>query len=422
MGIIYYIDPTSFFEFKGGAEINIKNVYEYLKNKDEIILLPTITSIIESRDKIIENIDKIKKLNVPDFIEKILLNKETNYKNIFEEYIKYLKNEDSQIIFDQYFYVRRKISKIKLIKYLFSTGCNEELCFESFYLSKRSNKKLVTLFQTVSRQPSSSLNYIYHAIKYGLDEKIWGIENPIYYRYIVKIRRLLKDNNYKYFLAVSYGTLKSLGITRNPKAIALRYGNAFDKKLLNYRTKNKENYLVFYARLYGRKGLYDIPYIMKELKKYDKDIKLKIFGKFASENHKNTFFNLIKKFKLEDNIEYLGFLSEEEKYRIVSKAKVLLYPTHHDEFSLVILESLALGTPVVSYNIPGTYYVYKDLPSVKFVKEFDIRSMAKEVYNILNMDDSKYFELIYNGKTDKFLEEHSSWEKVAEEIYYYLKN
>ena len=59
MGIIYYIDPTSFFEFKGGAEINIKNVYEYLKNKDEIILLPTITSIIESRDKIIENIRSI---------------------------------------------------------------------------------------------------------------------------------------------------------------------------------------------------------------------------------------------------------------------------------------------------------------------------------------------------------------------------
>jgi glycosyltransferase involved in cell wall biosynthesis len=421
MSIIYYVDPLAFLEFRGGAEVNIKRVYEHLKNKDNIILLPTISSLIENKEKIMENIDKIKKLNIPDFTEKIIENKEINYKDLFEKYIEYLKNEDSQIIFDQYFYVRRKISKIKLVKYLIYNGCNEEFCFESFCLSKKSNKKLVTLFQTVSRQLSSSLNYIYHAIKYGLDEKIWGLENPIYYRYILKIGKLLKEENYKYFLAVSYGTVESLGI-KGEKVKVLKYGNAFDKKLFNYRTKNKEDYIVFYARLYGRKGLYDIPYIMRELKKYDKNIKLKIFGKFASEKHKDSFFNLVKKFNLEDNIEYLGFLSEEEKYKVVSKARVLLYPTHHDEFSLVILESLALGTPVVSYNIPGPYYVYKDLPSVKFVREFDIKSMAKEVYNILNMDDNEYFELIYNEKTDKFLEEHSSWEKVAEEIYYYLKN
>jgi glycosyltransferase involved in cell wall biosynthesis len=49
------------------------------------------------------------------------------------------------------------------------------------------------------------------------------------------------------------------------------------------------------------------------------------------------------------NIEYLGFVSDEEKNHVLSQARALVYPTNWDEpCAGAPLESLACGTPVIS--------------------------------------------------------------------------
>ncbi|WP_236749113.1 glycosyltransferase [Acidianus manzaensis] len=105
---------------------------------------------------------------------------------------------------------------------------------------------------------------------------------------------------------------------------------------------------------------------------------------------------------------------------MVSKARALIYSSHTDSFSLVILESLALGTPVVAYDLPGPKSAYKGLDAVKFVKEFDVKTMAQYTLNILKMKDEEYFNLIYNEKLNNFLDRYKSWDKVADEILKYL--
>ncbi|WP_256202758.1 glycosyltransferase [Sulfuracidifex tepidarius] len=221
-------------------------------------------------------------------------------------------------------------------------------------------------------------------------------------------------------LAVSEGSLEGLKL-KSEKIKVLKPGNAFNPDLLRFRTKNKENYLVFWARLYYLKGIFEIPYIMREIVKRHRDVKLLIFGEFINNIEKEKFFNLIKNFNLEKHIKWLGFISDEEKYKIVSKARALIYPSHVDSFSLVILESLALGTPVIAYDLPGPKSIYRDLKAVRFVREFDIDRMALNVLDILKMKDEDYFSfLIYNEMLDKFLERYNSWDKVTDEILTYL--
>jgi len=41
-----------------------------------------------------------------------------------------------------------------------------------------------------------------------------------------------------------------------------------------------------------------------------------------------------------------------------------------------------MGTPVVAYDISGPKSVYNGLSAVKFVEEFNIKSMATEVVKI----------------------------------------
>ncbi|WP_338598643.1 glycosyltransferase [Sulfolobus tengchongensis] len=76
-------------------------------------------------------------------------------------------------------------------------------------------------------------------------------------------------------------------------------------------------------------------------------------------------------------------MNKDELYKNVSKAKLLIYPSLADGFSLVILESLAVGTPVISYNFFPIYSAYKNVPAVRF-SSFNNSKFAKIVYSSLN--------------------------------------
>ena len=53
-----------------------------------------------------------------------------------------------------------------------------------------------------------------------------------------------------------------------------------------------------------------------------------------------------------DNIEFVGFLSRDEKDEVVAKAKGLVFPNKED-FGIAPVEAMALGTPVIAYGYGG---------------------------------------------------------------------
>jgi len=184
------------------------------------------------------------------------------------------------------------------------------------------------------------------------------------------MRRLMEVHGKPRFVALlSKGQAEVLGVDRwGIPYFILNPANAVDPELLNHRGVGKDDYLVFYARMHPEKGIFELPKIIKVLRdEYDGDVKLKVMGAFLNDGVRRVFFSLVRRYGVENNIEYLGFVNEEEKHEIVAKAKVLIYPSHSDWFSLVILESLALGTPVVAYDIPGPKSVFSDSPGVLFV-------------------------------------------------------
>ena len=92
------------------------------------------------------------------------------------------------------------------------------------------------------------------------------------------------------------------------------------------------------------------------------------------------------------NIRYLGYLPDEGLWQVLAKSKVLIYPSHCDVFSLVVLESLFLGNSVVAYNIPAICNVYNNLKAVRVVEEYNWKRMAEEAIKILRMDPEKFAE------------------------------
>lgn len=58
----------------------------------------------------------------------------------------------------------------------------------------------------------------------------------------------------------------------------------------------------------------------------------------------------------DDHIEFLGYVSEDEKHELMAAAKAHVYPALNEDFGMVPVESMAAGTPVIGVNEGFTQY------------------------------------------------------------------
>jgi len=96
------------------------------------------------------------------------------------------------------------------------------------------------------------------------------------------------------------------------------------------------NYILYLGRIEGSKGCYQLfEYYLRLISQWDAAPDLVLAGFDAIGVPKNK------------KIKFVGFVSENEKIRLLKNAKILIMPSPYESFSLVTLESFACGTPVL---------------------------------------------------------------------------
>lgn len=170
-----------------------------------------------------------------------------------------------------------------------------------------------------------------------------------------------------------------------------------------------ENHFVWLGRFTPTKGLHLAVRLAKKL-----GLKLEIAGKAASPANQEYFEKEVSPY-LSDKIKYVGEIKiESEKSEFLGKGKALLYPLLWEEpFGIVMIESLACGTPVIAFSqgsVPEivkngkTGFVVKDLPQIqKAVKNIDTisrlncRKRAEENFSLKKMIEEyekTYYKII----------------------------
>jgi glycosyltransferase involved in cell wall biosynthesis len=125
----------------------------------------------------------------------------------------------------------------------------------------------------------------------------------------------------------------------------------------NFYVSDKEPYVLFVGRLSKQKGITYLIQTAKELPY----IKFKIAGRDEEESW-------IKK-EAPKNVEFLGFVSNEELQELYSKALVFCLPSVAETFGLVILDAMASGCAVVS-TVPLDYEGFKvDVGNIEQMKD-----------------------------------------------------
>ncbi len=114
-----------------------------------------------------------------------------------------------------------------------------------------------------------------------------------------------------------------------------------------------DNQIFFIGRLIKIKGLEVlIESIALLIPKYP-DIKLYIAGT-GTVKYTNLLKNLVKKLNLNDNISFLGYISEEQKYKLYRESSFCVFPSFAKEGVLTtMLEASTQYCPIITTNVCG---------------------------------------------------------------------
>ncbi len=156
---------------------------------------------------------------------------------------------------------------------------------------------------------------------------------------------------------------------------------AIDIKDFKFSSKPSD-YLLFVGRICENKGTHIAIDVAKKAGK-----KLIVAGRIEGGESESYFKNKIEPYIDDKKIKYIGEVGFKEKVKLYQKARATLFPICWNEpFGNVPIESMACGTPVITFNKAAMPESVKDSLSGFVVKDGDIDAMTDAIKNIKKID------------------------------------
>ncbi len=112
-------------------------------------------------------------------------------------------------------------------------------------------------------------------------------------------------------------------------------------------------------------------------------------------------------------LKILGFLKEEKVLSIFSKSDIVVLPSLEDNLPNACIESLTVGTPVVSFRIGGFIDMIEQNVTGFLAEPYKVYSLVKGISMVCNLKENKYrlMRKKCTERADKFFNENKIYEK-----------
>ncbi len=243
--------------------------------------------------------------------------------------------------------------------------------FTRFYAGERA----IALVHQTGRDFSHS-SYLKSTWRY----EVRGMLGPLMY---LLEPFLLSPYRFSLVIAVSHSTkarLLKLGLDSNAVRVVL--GGTNSAPLDTVPEKEENPTLLYLGRIKRSKRLSDLVKAAFYVRKTVQNLKLWIVGRGDS-LYLNELKRLIDKLHLTDNVKFFGYVNEEIKKDLVSRAHLLVLPSIREGWGLVVTEANALGTPVVAYNVAGLTDSVRDKETGLLVESGDVQGLARGIIRVL---------------------------------------
>lgn len=136
-------------------------------------------------------------------------------------------------------------------------------------------------------------------------------------------------------------------IVKEPSKVKIVY-NAVPQLVLDRRLQQNSS-ILFLGRLGERKGVADLIHAFKNVLVQDESATLLLGG----DGDLKLYKELVNSLGIKDNVQFLGWVSGEEKNSYLAKADVYCLPSYNEGFPMGVLEAMSAGVAVVASTAGG---------------------------------------------------------------------
>ena len=108
-------------------------------------------------------------------------------------------------------------------------------------------------------------------------------------------------------------------------------------------------------------------------------------------------------------VKFFGFVPEVKKFELLSRSHIMIFPSIHEGWGIVIHEAGIVGTPSAVYDVAGVKDVVRNGERGIMAKEIRSDLLAGSIIKVLK-NDKLYKKLL--SKIRSF-EKEVGWEKTA---------
>ena len=168
--------------------------------------------------------------------------------------------------------------------------------------------------------------------------------------------------------------------------------------------------LIVVGRLHALKGTKDAISAFARIQTRIPTANLWIVGS-DSEGYQNELVGFIHELGVNTRVIFFGHVSEEKKFELLSRAHILLMPSIHEGWGLVVSEAASQGTPAVGYRTAGVKDVVVDGETGALVAPGDSDALATETLKLWS-DQPRYHRYQKAGRKRAV---SMSWDDTARE-------
>ena len=113
--------------------------------------------------------------------------------------------------------------------------------------------------------------------------------------------------------------------------------------------------VVVLGRLHEQKGIFELPQVWQRVIAKRREARLVVIGEGP---HRERVENMFAELGLQESVRFTGGVSELERNQLVAQSRVGLSLSYEEGWGLSITEFMALGLPVVAYELPVFHEVF----------------------------------------------------------------
>jgi len=218
-----------------------------------------------------------------------------------------------------------------------------------------------------------------------------------------------------------YGDATGVAVSESPRTDLARRGfdpsgfqvipNGIDLEAFTPEPEGErydEPSLLYLGRLKRYKGVELILQALARLREHHprQPVRLRIAGRG---DHEASLRDMVARLGLSDRVEFLGFVSEEDKLELFRRSWVHVLTSPNEGWGIANIEAAACGTPTVASDAPGLRESVRDGETGLLVPHGDVLALASALRGLLG-DRSRVDTL---GREARRFAEGFSWDASA---------